>query len=223
MSFLNSASICSRVQTVSSTVSCNSPATMADTSSFKVARTSATASGCFRYGSPDPQRADLVHAVTPRSDENLDLVVTNGPAALRSLQRDIAGFVLRHQDHGVGAEDVVRGHSLAPFNHPAAVDLELAIVLLQGKDDEDLGHVCVKRLGRLDGYDLETAGLPHDHLLAMSHHDRGEHAFRGTIFEAAVAERSLRSVARLGEGRTRQDEQRGEERGRGLHSPPFCT
>src|SRR5438309_3905954 len=53
MSFPNSASICSRVQTVSSTVSCNSPATMADTSSFKVARTSATASGCFRYGSPD--------------------------------------------------------------------------------------------------------------------------------------------------------------------------
>src|SRR5207302_2637814 len=110
-------------------------------------------------------------------------------------------------DHGVGAEDVARGCPLAPFNHPAAVELELAIVLLEGEDDEDFWHVCGKRLGRLDRHDLEAAGLPHDHLLAMGRHDRGEHALRVTIFKAAVVERSWGYIGGLCKVGKREQEQ----------------
>src|SRR5712691_7078119 len=120
-------------------------------------------------------------------------------------------------------EDVVWGRPVPPFNHPAAIELELAIVLLEGEDDEDFGHVCGKRLGRLDRHDLETAGLPHDHLLAMGRHDRGEHALRVTIFKAAVVERSRRDIGGLCEGGKREQEQDAEERRQRFHSPPFCT
>jgi len=70
----------------------------------------ARSGGGFRVGDAKTEYPDRIHIVVARPSENLDLILADRPTGGRSPDRDIAGFVLGHEDHRVGAENEIRGN-----------------------------------------------------------------------------------------------------------------